>query len=145
MKDVRAAQMVGRNTEGKLVDRPLSPFMLGTAYKPQMSSMSSIMHRITGCALGVGTLLLSLCLVCAAAGEGAFSVIQAFLASWIGILILIGFTAAMFYHFCNGIRHLAWDAGRGFDLQSMHRNGWIVVGATVVLTAGFWIIGFLVW
>ena len=145
MKDVRAAQMVGRNTEGKLVERPLSPFMLGTAYKPQMSSMSSIMHRITGCALGVGTLLLTLWLVCAAAGEGAFSVIQAFLASWVGILILIGFTAAMFYHFCNGIRHLAWDAGRGFDLPSMHRNGWIVVGATVVLTAGFWIIGFLVW
>jgi len=145
MKDVRAAQMVGRNTEGRLVARPLSPFMLGTAYKPQMSSMSSIMHRITGCALGVGTLLLTLWLVCAAAGEAEFSVIQAFLASWIGLLILIGFTAALFYHFCNGIRHLAWDAGRGFSLPAMHRNGWVVVAATVVLTAGFWVIGFLVW
>jgi succinate dehydrogenase / fumarate reductase cytochrome b subunit len=145
MKDVREALMIGRNTEGKLVNRPLSPFMLGTAYKPQMSSMTSIMHRITGCALGAGTLLLTAWLVCAATSDSAFSVIQAFLASWLGILVLIGFTAALFYHFCNGMRHLAWDAGRGFDLPTMHLTGWLVVGATVVLTVGFWIIGFLVW
>jgi succinate dehydrogenase / fumarate reductase cytochrome b subunit len=145
MKDVRKAQMIGRNTEGVLVRRPLSPFMLGSAYKPQMSSMTSITHRITGCALGAGTFLLTLWLVCAATGNSAFSMIQAFLGSWIGILILIGFTAALFYHFCNGLRHLAWDAGKGFELPDMHRTGWIVVGATVVLTVGFWIIGFLVW
>lgn len=145
MKDVREALFVGRNTEGKLIRRPISPFMLGSAYKPQMSSMTSIAHRITGCALGLGTLLLTLWLVCAASGDGAFSVIQAVLASWIGILILIGFTFAMFYHFCNGIRHLAWDAGRGFELPVMHRSGWTVVGATVVLTVVFWVIGFLVW
>ncbi len=145
MKDVREALFVGRNTEGKLIRRPISPFMLGSAYKPQMSSMTSIAHRITGCALGLGTLLLTLWLVCAASGDGAFSVIQAVLASWIGILILIGFTAAMFYHFCNGIRHLAWDAGRGFDLPTMHRSGWTVVAATAACTVGFWIIAFLVW
>src|ERR1700679_249976 len=98
MKDVREALFVGRNTEGKLVRRPISPFMLGSAYKPQMSSMSSIFHRITGCALGAGTLLLTLWLVCAAYGDAAFSVIQAFFASWIGVLILIGFTFALFYH-----------------------------------------------
>jgi succinate dehydrogenase / fumarate reductase cytochrome b subunit len=145
MKDVRDALMIGRNSEGKLVRRPLSPFMIGSAYKPQMSSMSSILHRITGCALGVGTLLLTLWLVCAASGDGAFSVIQAFLASWLGILILIGFTVALFYHFCNGIRHLAWDAGKGFELPDMHRNGWLVVAATVILTVVFWAIGFWVW
>jgi succinate dehydrogenase / fumarate reductase cytochrome b subunit len=145
MKDVRDALMIGRNSEGKLVRRPLSPFMIGSAYKPQMSSMSSIFHRITGCALGVGTLLLTLWLVCAASGDGAFSVIQAFLASWLGILILIGFTVALFYHFCNGIRHLAWDAGKGFELPAMHRNGWLVVAATVILTVVFWAIGFWVW
>jgi len=145
MKDVRKAQMIGRNTEGVLVRRPLSPFMLGSAYKPQMSSMTSIMHRITGCALGAGTLLLTLWLVCVATSDSAFSMIQVFLGSWIGILILISFTAALFYHFCNGLRHLAWDAGKGFELPDMHRTGWIVVGATVVLTVGFWIIGFLVW
>ncbi len=145
MKDVREAMMVGRNTAGKLVRRPLSPFMLGTAYKPQMSSMTSITHRITGIALGGGTVLLTLWLVCAATSDKAFSMIQAFLASWLGILILIGFTAALFYHFCNGLRHLAWDTGRGFDLPTMHRTGWIVIGATVILTVGFWIVGFLVW
>jgi succinate dehydrogenase / fumarate reductase cytochrome b subunit len=144
MKDVREALMVGRNSEGKLVRRPISPFMLGSAYKPQMSSMTSIMHRITGCALGLGTLLLTLWLVTAASGDDAFSIVQAFLSSWIGILVLIGFTAALFYHFCNGIRHLAWDAGKGFDLPTMHRTGAIVIAATIILTVAFWAIAFLV-
>ncbi len=143
MKDVREALMVGRNTEGKLVRRPLSPHL--QVYKPQMSSATSIFHRISGVALGMGTLLLTLWLVCAATSDAAFAAIQGFLGCWLGILILMGFTAALFYHFCNGIRHLAWDAGKGFDLPSMHRNGWIVLGATAVLSAGFWIIGFLVW
>ena len=138
MKDVREALMIGRNTEGKLVRRPISPFMLGSAYKPQMSSMTSIMHRITGCALGVGTILLTYWLVSAAAGDGAYSIAEAILGSWVGILILFGFTAALFYHFCNGIRHLAWDAGKGFELPDMHRNGNTVIGATAVLTIAFW-------
>ncbi len=145
MKDVREALMVGRNTEGKLVRRPLSPFMLGSAYKFQTSSLTSIMHRITGVALGAGTLLLTAWLVSAAAGDAAFSVVQALLASWIGLAVLIGFTFALFYHFCNGIRHLAWDAGRGFELPAMHRNGRMVVAGAVALTVAFWIIGFLVW
>ena len=143
MKDVREAMMVGRNTEGKLVRRPLSPHL--QVYRPQLSSATSIFHRITGVALGAGTVLLTLWLVCAATSDRAFSMIPAFLASWLGILVLIGFTAAMFYHFCNDLRHLAWDSGRGFDLPTMHRTGWIVIGATVVLTVGFWIVGFLVW
>ncbi len=145
MKDVREAMMVGRDTEGKLVNRPLSPFMLGGAYKAQMSSMTSIMHRITGAALGFGTLLLTLWLVCAATSDGAFAIIQAFLGSWIGLLILIGFTASLFYHTCNGLRHLAWDSGRGFDLPTMHRTGWIVIGATVLLTVLFWVAAFGIW
>ncbi len=143
MKDVRDALMIGRNSEGKLVRRPLSPHL--QVYKPQISSATSIFHRITGCALGVGTILMTLWLVCAASGEGAFSVIQAFFASWIGMLILFGFTAALFYHFCNGIRHLAWDAGKGFELPDMHRNGKLVFAATIILTVVFWVIAFLVW
>jgi succinate dehydrogenase / fumarate reductase cytochrome b subunit len=143
MKDARDALMVGRNTDGKLVNRPISPHL--QVYKPQISSALSIFHRITGCALGAGTLLLTLWLVAAASGDGAFSVVQAILASWIGILVLIGFTAALFYHFCNGIRHLAWDAGKGYELPVMHRTGILVLAATAVLTVGFWVIGFLVW
>jgi succinate dehydrogenase / fumarate reductase cytochrome b subunit len=143
MKDARDALMVGRNTDGKLVNRPMSPHL--QVYKPQISSALSIFHRITGCALGAGTLLLTLWLVTAASGDGAFSVVQAILASWIGILVLIGFTAALFYHFCNGMRHLAWDAGKGYELPVMHRTGILVLAATAVLTVGFWVIGFLVW
>jgi succinate dehydrogenase / fumarate reductase, cytochrome b subunit len=143
MKDVREAQMIGRNSEGTLVRRPLSPHL--QVYKPQISSMTSILHRITGIALGAGTLLLTAWLVCAASGDGAFSVIQAFFASWIGILVLIGFTVALFYHFLNGIRHLAWDAGRGFELPAMHRSGTAVLAGTVILTVVFWAIGFWVW
>lgn len=144
MKDVREALMVGRNSEGKLVRRPISPFMIGTAYRPQLSSMSSILHRITGVALGAGTLLFTAWLVCAAAGDGAFSVIQAILGSWFGLLILFGFTLALFYHFCNGIRHLAWDAGKGFELPAMHRNGKLVFASAIILTLAFWVIAFLV-
>jgi succinate dehydrogenase / fumarate reductase cytochrome b subunit len=143
MKDARDALMVGRNTDGKLVNRPISPHL--QIYKWQMSMLTSILHRVTGCALGAGTLLLTLWLVSAASGDSAFSVVQAILASWIGILILIGFTAALFYHFCNGIRHLAWDAGKGFDLPVMHRSGALVFGATAVLTVGFWVLAFLIW
>jgi succinate dehydrogenase / fumarate reductase cytochrome b subunit len=144
MKDVREALMVGRNSEGKLVRRPISPFMLGSAYQFQMSSLTSILHRITGVALGAGTLLFTAWLVCAAAGDSAFSVCQAFLASPVGLFILFGFTLALFYHFCNGIRHLAWDAGKGFELPAMHRSGKLVFAATIVLTVAFWVIAFLV-
>lgn len=145
MKDVREALFVGRTTEGKIIRRPISPFMLGTAYRFQLSSLTSITHRITGCALGAGTLLLTLWLVAAATSDSVFSVVQAFLASWIGLAILIAFTAAAFYHTCNGLRHLGWDAGFGYDLPEMHRNGWLVAAATVVLTVGFWVIAFIVW
>jgi succinate dehydrogenase / fumarate reductase cytochrome b subunit len=144
MKDVREALMVGRNSEGKLVRRPISPFMLGSAYQFQMSSLTSILHRITGVALGAGTLLFTAWLVCAAAGDSAFSVCQAFLASPVGLFILFGFTLALFYHFCNGIRHLAWDAGKGFELPAMHRSGRLAFAATIVLTVAFWVIAFLV-
>lgn len=143
MKDVREALMVGKTTDGRLVRRPLSPHL--QVYKPQLSSMTSIFHRLTGIALSAGTVLLTAWLVCAAAGDAPFAVMQGLLASWLGILVLMGFTVAMFYHFCNGIRHLAWDAGKGFELPAMHRTGRIVFAATAVLTVGFWVIGFLVW
>lgn len=143
MKDVREALMVGRNSEGQLVRRPLSPHL--QAYNMlRISSGTSIMHRITGVALGAGTLLFTAWLVSAAAGESAFSVVQAILGSWFGLIILFGFTLALFYHFCNGIRHLAWDAGKGFELPAMHRSGKLVFAATIVLTLAFWAIAFLV-
>src|SRR5688500_2907199 len=94
-------------------DRPLSPHL--QIYRWQITMVMSILHRITGVALAVGTLLLIWWLVAAAAGPDAFATAQDFLGSILGRLLLLGWSWALFYHLCNGIRHLAWDAGWGFE------------------------------
>jgi succinate dehydrogenase / fumarate reductase cytochrome b subunit len=134
--------MVAHTSDGKLVRRPLSPHL--QVYKPQITSILSIMHRITGCAMAVGTLLLVWWLVAAATSEDAFATVQGFIGSPIGLLLLFGWTLALFFHLTNGLRHLLWDAGYGFDLPSVHSGGRIVVIATVVLTVLAWIAGFIV-
>ena len=121
-------------------DRPLSPHL--QVYRPQITSMLSILHRITGVGLGAGTRLIAWWLIAAATGPEAFDTAQAFIGSLIGRLILLGFTWALFYHLCNGIRHLVWDAGYGYDLDSVTRTGWLVVVASLVLTALAWIAGY---
>ncbi|MHB1304351.1 MAG: succinate dehydrogenase, cytochrome b556 subunit [Acidiphilium sp.] len=139
MRDVRQALMQGRNSSGAWVQRPLSPHL--QVYRPQMSSAMSIFHRITGVALGAGAVLLSLWLAAAAASPEAFALAQALVDSIVGMIVLFGFTLALFYHFCNGIRHLLWDAGHGYDLPTMHRTGYAVLVATVGLTVVVWIAG----
>jgi succinate dehydrogenase cytochrome b subunit len=126
----------GANTGG----RPLSPHL--QVYRPQLTSVLSILHRMTGVALAVGTLLLVWWLIAAASGVDAFSTVQSVIGSWIGRLLLFGWSFALFYHLANGIRHLFWDAGRGFDLPIVHASGWIVVGVSVVLTMAAWIWGY---
>ena len=116
--------------------RPLSPHL--QIYRPQLTSVLSITHRATGVALAVGTLLLAWWLIAAATGPEAYAEVQAVLASWIGRLLLIGWTIALFYHLCNGIRHLFWDAGYGFELRTTYVSGWLVILATLVLTAVTW-------
>jgi succinate dehydrogenase / fumarate reductase cytochrome b subunit len=113
-------------------DRPLSPHL--QVYKPQLTSVLSISHRATGIALSVGTLLLLWWLIAAASGPEAYAVFSGFLGSWLGILLLIGWTYSLFFHLCNGIRHLVWDAGYGFDLPTTYASGWGVVAASGVLT-----------
>ena len=98
-----------------------------------------------GAALGIGTLLLVWWLVAAAAGKESYDAAQAFLGSWLGILLLIGWAYSLFYHLCNGIRHLAWDAGLGFDLPTVYRSGWAVVGASGILTVIAVIAGLARW
>ena len=125
-------------------DRPLSPHL--QVYRPQITSVMSILHRLTGIALAVGTLLLVWWLVAAAAGPDAFATVQGFVGSFIGRILLFGWSWALFYHLCNGIRHLAWDAGCGFELKTVHASGWAVVVASFVLTlvawaAGYWVMG----
>lgn len=118
--------------------RPLSPHL--QIYKPQITSVLSISHRATGVGLAAGTLLLTWWLLAAAAGPEAFAVVQGFLGSWLGYLILFGFSYALMYHLCNGIRHLCWDAGWGFELETVTKSGWATVIASVALTVIAWAI-----
>jgi len=126
--------------------RPLSPHL--QIYRRQLTSVLSILHRITGVALALGAVLLVAWLIAAAMGAGAFDGAQAFAGSWLGRLLLFGWAFALFYHLANGVRHLAWDAGLGFDLRSVYATGWTVVVVAVVLTlasfvAGYWYMGAL--
>ncbi len=123
-------------------NRPLSPHL--QIYRPQITSVLSILHRLTGVALAVGGLLLTYWLVSAAYGPDAFARAQAFLASWFGRLILFGFTFSLFYHLCNGIRHLAWDIGWGFELPKLRASGIAVVVVSLGLTVVSWIAAYSV-
>ena len=127
----------------KTAERPLSPHL--QIYRWQLTSVMSILHRATGVALSAGGVLLVLWLVAAASGPEAYSRFADFLGSWFGIVLLLGWTAALFYHLCNGIRHLVWDTGHALDLGPTYFGGWIVVGATVVLTAIAWAAGISHW
>ena len=126
------------------MERPLSPFMFPTWYRFQITSALSILHRLTGIALAVGSILLVWWLFAVAAGGKLFTTTHAFLSSPIGLELLFGWSVAFFYHLCNGIRHLAWDAGYGFELRSAARSGYAVLAATVLLTAITWLYVFLI-
>jgi len=126
------------------MERPLSPFMFPTWYRFQITSALSILHRLTGITLVMGSILIVWWLVSVAAGGELFAATHASLASPIGIALLFGWSIAFFYHLCNGVRHLAWDAGYGFELPDVHRTGWSVVIGSAVLTVLVWVIGFAV-
>ena len=113
-------------------NRPLSPHI--TVYRPQITSVLSILHRITGVALTLGAVLVVWWLLAAATGPEAFALIDGLLTSWLGLLVLAGSAWALAYHTANGIRHLFWDMGYGFDLENAARSGQAVVAASVVLT-----------
>ena len=125
------------------MQRPLSPFMFPTWYRFQITSVFSILHRFTGIGLAVGSILLAWWLVAVAAGGELFAATHAFIASPIGIILLFLWSIAFFYHLCNGIRHLAFDAGYGFELRQAYRSAYAVLAATVVLTALTWLYVFL--
>ncbi len=118
-------------------NRPLSPHL--QIYRPQLISMLSIAHRGAGVALGVGAVFFAWWLLAAASGPDAYGTAQSFFGSVFGIIVLAGFSFALFYHLCNGIRHLFWDAGMGLELDQAYRSGWAVIAAAVALTAGAWV------
>ena len=136
--------MVGRRTDGSSIKRPLSPH-LQVYDMLQLTSALSISSRITGVAWGVGLVLLVWWLVAAASGPSAFAGVQWFMSSWLGLLALFGMTGAAWYHTLNGVRHLAWDAGYGYDIPSTYRSGRMVLVGTVVMTLLTWIIASIAW
>ncbi len=114
--------------------RPLSPHM--TIYRWPVTMATSITHRLTGIALSMGTLLLAWWLIAAASGLEAYQTFSHVAASWPGQVVLFGFTWSLAFHLLNGIRHLAWDMGYGFDVPTANRTGWLVIVLSVLLAAG---------
>ena len=110
--------------------RPLSPHL--QVYKPQMTSTMSILNRITGVALTVGLFMFSAWIISAALGADAFGQFHSFAYSWIGKVMLFGWTFALMFHLLNGVRHLVWDTGRSLSLKGAYQTGWIVIIGTII-------------
>ncbi|MEO1888380.1 MAG: succinate dehydrogenase, cytochrome b556 subunit [Cycloclasticus sp.] len=121
-------------------NRPLSPHL--DVYKLPLSAVISIVHRGTGAFLTMGTLVLVWWLMALAGGEEAFMSAQSFMGSFFGRLILFGWSFALFFHLCNGIRHLIWDVGYGFEKDTVEKSSLMVLGAAGFLTFFIWIIAF---
>ena len=119
-----------------ITERPLSPHL--QIYKPQMTSVMSILHRIMGAALAVGTLMFMWLLFAAAYGEEAYSQFTGFAGSLVGQLFIFGWSVAFYYHLFNGIRHLFWDTGRLFKIENAYKAGYLVLFATAVMVAVTW-------
>ncbi|MEM8787119.1 MAG: succinate dehydrogenase, cytochrome b556 subunit [Pseudomonadota bacterium] len=113
-------------------DRPLSPHL--SIYRPQITSMLSIFHRVTGVGLSLAAVLIVCWFLAAATGPEAFALVDGLLTSWLGGLVLLGSLWAFWYHFCTGIRHLYWDTGRGFELDQVQKSAIAVVAGSVALT-----------
>jgi succinate dehydrogenase / fumarate reductase cytochrome b subunit len=116
--------------------RPLSPHL--GIYRWQLTMTLSILHRATGIALAVGTILVVAALLALAAGPDPYAKVRAFCASPFGLFLLFGWTWSLCFHLCNGIRHLGWDAGWGFEIPRAYLTGWIVVIASLLLTIAIW-------
>jgi len=121
-------------------NRPTSPHL--SIYRPQISSVLSILHRMTGLALFAGTALMVTWLWSAAYAPSFYATFYSGLASSLGKLCLFGWTCAFYYHLGNGIRHLFWDIGKGFTLPVMNRSGWAVIVFMLLMTAATW--GFII-
>lgn len=117
-------------------NRPLSPHL--QIYRPQLTSLMSFTHRLTGILLSLGTLVLLYWLCAVASGPQAYAAAQSVLGMFVIKLVLFGWTWAFFYHLCNGLRHLAWDAGYGFELPRAYASGYTVLAVSVIVTLLVW-------
>jgi len=115
-------------------NRPLSPFMIGQYYRPQMTSMSSIFIRITGIGMIVAAVLIVWWLLAAATSADYFAMVNGLLTSWFGDLVLFLSLLAFWYHALGGLRHLYWDNGGNMEVAFAEKLGWGMIGGSVVLT-----------
>ncbi|MGY6554656.1 MAG: succinate dehydrogenase, cytochrome b556 subunit [Wenzhouxiangella sp.] len=116
--------------------RPLSPHL--QIYRPQLTSVLSISHRFAGVILSAGLVMIVAWLLALASGPDAYERLSAVVFSWPGLLILLVWMQALFYHLLNGIRHLLWDAGWMLDLNKAYASGWTVVAVSVALSLLVW-------
>ncbi len=123
-------------------NRPLSPHL--SIYKPPITMTMSIVHRITGGALYFGTLLVAWWLTAAAGPQGYFDFVDGIFGSWIGRLVLFGYTWALVHHMIGGIRHLVWDTGAGLEKRTASKIGWATIVCSVILTLLIWVAGYYV-
>jgi succinate dehydrogenase / fumarate reductase cytochrome b subunit len=121
--------------------RPLSPHLF--IYQPQITWILSFFHRVTGCALAVGTVFVAWWLFSIVNGIDSYATFHWVAKSWLGQLALLGYMWAICYHMLNGIRHLAWDLGFGFDMNVANKSGLAVLGGSGALTVFFWVIAWL--
>ncbi len=116
--------------------RPLSPHL--QVYRPQMTSVMSILHRAAGVVLTTGTLIMAAWLLSLALGKEAYDDVVMVIGHPLGQFVLFGYSVALIYHALNGVRHLGWDLGFGLTIPQVYKNGQIVLFLTVVLTMGLW-------
>ncbi len=117
---------------------PLSPHL--TIYKPQITSIMSISHRISGFFQSIGTLLIFIYMVFLFAGEQYYNLINIFFSNFLGKLFLFFYILSICYHFCNGIRHLIWDLGYGFEIKTVYFSGYITIFFTILMSLFSWFI-----
>jgi len=117
-------------------NRPLSPHL--SIYRWPITMTTSILHRVTGAVLSGGLLILTAWLFDAAVGAEAYAVFVSYMDTLVGRIVLIGWSFAFFFHLSNGIRHLVWDTGRGFEIATANASAWFVLILAVTLTALFW-------
>ncbi|MBS9475910.1 succinate dehydrogenase, cytochrome b556 subunit [Ancylobacter radicis] len=123
-------------------ERPLSPHL--QIYRPMLTMMMSIVHRVTGVALYFGTALLALWLVAGATSPEAFDLVNGIYGSWIGLIVMIGYSWALLHHAIGGIRHFVWDTGAGFGPEWRELLARLTIGGSISLTVLLWIVIWLV-
>jgi len=118
--------------------RPLSPHL--QIYRKQIQMVSSLLHRATGIILFMGSLLAAAALVALASGPEAWACVTGLARTWYGLVVLLGWTWSLAYHWLNGARHLLQDAGFGFSIARFVSNSWISVIGSLLITAGIWVL-----